>query len=158
MADDMDDAYDGLAEVERRQDAEWREVEEELEENVEYSRLRRRTLADLALEAMHAGAVVVVAVGTRSFTGTIVQVGPDSMIIQDGHGNEVGLELAWLSTYRVVESPTGGAGRPKRGGEPGAFADLLVVDGDPLKDIGLLAVDGKNLRTIVRGGEVVKHS
>jgi imidazolonepropionase-like amidohydrolase len=42
--------------------------------------------------------------------------------------------------------------------QPGAFADLLVVDGDPLKDIGLLAVDGKNLRTIVRGGEVVKHS
>jgi hypothetical protein len=31
-----------------------------------------------------------------------------------------------------------------------------VVDGDPLKDIALLAADGKNLRAIVRGGEVVK--
>jgi imidazolonepropionase-like amidohydrolase len=39
---------------------------------------------------------------------------------------------------------------------PGAHADLLVVDGDPLKDIGLLAADGKNLRVIVRAGEVVK--
>jgi imidazolonepropionase-like amidohydrolase len=39
---------------------------------------------------------------------------------------------------------------------PGASADLLVVDGDPLKDISLLAADGKNLRAIVRGGEVVK--
>ena len=39
----------------------------------------------------------------------------------------------------------------------GAHADLLVVDGDPLKDIGLLAADGKNLRVIVRGGEAVKN-
>jgi imidazolonepropionase-like amidohydrolase len=39
---------------------------------------------------------------------------------------------------------------------PGAFADLIVVAGDPLKDIGLLAADGKKLSIIVRGGEVVK--
>jgi imidazolonepropionase-like amidohydrolase len=39
---------------------------------------------------------------------------------------------------------------------PGAHADLLVVDGDPLKDISLLAADGKNLRLIVRAGEIVK--
>ena len=39
---------------------------------------------------------------------------------------------------------------------PGAHADLLVVDGDPLKDISLLAANGKSLRLIVRGGEVVK--
>jgi len=40
--------------------------------------------------------------------------------------------------------------------KPGAFADLIVVDGDPLEDIGLLAADGRHLTTIVRGGEVVK--
>jgi imidazolonepropionase-like amidohydrolase len=39
---------------------------------------------------------------------------------------------------------------------PGAHADLLVVDGDPLKDISLVAADGKKLRLIVRGGEIVK--
>jgi imidazolonepropionase-like amidohydrolase len=39
---------------------------------------------------------------------------------------------------------------------PGAHADLLVVDGDPLRDISLLAADGKNLRLIVRGGQIVK--
>ena len=39
---------------------------------------------------------------------------------------------------------------------PGANADLLVVDGDPLQDISLLAADGRNLRMIVRDGEVVK--
>ena len=40
---------------------------------------------------------------------------------------------------------------------PGAHADLLVVDGDPLKDISLLAENGKHLRMIVRGGEIVKE-
>ena len=39
---------------------------------------------------------------------------------------------------------------------PGAYADLLIVDGDPLKDIALLAADGKHLRLIVRAGEIVK--
>lgn len=40
--------------------------------------------------------------------------------------------------------------------KPGAHAELIVVDGDPLKDIALLAQDGKRLSAIVRGGEVVK--
>jgi imidazolonepropionase-like amidohydrolase len=39
---------------------------------------------------------------------------------------------------------------------PGARADLIVVDGDPLADIGLLAADGRSLRVIVRGGELIK--
>ncbi len=38
----------------------------------------------------------------------------------------------------------------------GAHADLLVVDGDPLKDIGLLADDGRHLKMIMRAGELVK--
>ncbi len=40
---------------------------------------------------------------------------------------------------------------------PGAYADLLVVDGDPLKDISLLAADGRTLRTIVRAGAVIRN-
>ena len=39
---------------------------------------------------------------------------------------------------------------------PGAHADLIVVDGDPLRDISLLATNGANLRVIVRAGELVK--
>jgi imidazolonepropionase-like amidohydrolase len=39
---------------------------------------------------------------------------------------------------------------------PGAHADLLVVDGDPLSDISLVAGSGKQLRMIVRAGEIVK--
>jgi imidazolonepropionase-like amidohydrolase len=39
----------------------------------------------------------------------------------------------------------------------GAHADLIVVDGDPLKDIELLAASGRNLRFIMRAGEIVKN-
>ena len=41
---------------------------------------------------------------------------------------------------------------------PGAHADLLIVDGDPLKDISLLAANGAKLAMIVRAGEVVKDA
>jgi imidazolonepropionase-like amidohydrolase len=41
--------------------------------------------------------------------------------------------------------------------KPGAHADLLVVDGDPLTDIGLLAGSGRNLRFIMRAGEVIRN-
>jgi imidazolonepropionase-like amidohydrolase len=40
---------------------------------------------------------------------------------------------------------------------PGAHADLLVVDGDPLKDIELLAANGRNLRVIMRAGELIRN-
>jgi len=39
---------------------------------------------------------------------------------------------------------------------PGAQADLLVVEGDPLADIGLVAGDGRHLALVCRGGEVVR--
>jgi imidazolonepropionase-like amidohydrolase len=41
--------------------------------------------------------------------------------------------------------------------EPGAHADLLVVEGDPLKDIELLASSGKHLRLIMRAGELIRN-
>jgi imidazolonepropionase-like amidohydrolase len=41
--------------------------------------------------------------------------------------------------------------------EPGAHADLIVVEGDPLKDINLLAASGRHLRLIMRAGEVIKN-
>ncbi|MBI4166836.1 MAG: amidohydrolase family protein [Acidobacteria bacterium] len=41
--------------------------------------------------------------------------------------------------------------------KPGAHADLLVVDGDPLEDIGLLADSGRNLRVIMRAGELIRN-
>jgi imidazolonepropionase-like amidohydrolase len=40
---------------------------------------------------------------------------------------------------------------------PGAYADLIVVDGDPLKDLSLLADDGRRLSSIVHAGVVIKN-
>ncbi|MDB5559823.1 MAG: amidohydrolase [Enterovirga sp.] len=40
---------------------------------------------------------------------------------------------------------------------PGAYADLLVVDGDPLADLGLLTGQGEHLAAIMKGGAFVKN-
>jgi len=42
--------------------------------------------------------------------------------------------------------------------EPGAFADLLVVDGDPLKDLDLFKDGGPHLAAIVKGGRFHKNA
>jgi len=41
--------------------------------------------------------------------------------------------------------------------EPGCYADILIVDGDPLADIDVLAEDGRRLAAIMKAGEFVKH-
>ena len=41
---------------------------------------------------------------------------------------------------------------------PGAHADLIVVDGDPLENIDLLAQDGRHLALIMQSGKVVKNT
>lgn len=38
---------------------------------------------------------------------------------------------------------------------PGAYADLLAVDGNPLEDISVLGGQGEHLALIMRGGEIV---
>ncbi|MFB7470804.1 amidohydrolase family protein [Kitasatospora sp. NPDC056184] len=41
--------------------------------------------------------------------------------------------------------------------EPGAWADLLLVNGDPLQDLGLLADPEKNLALVMKGGRIHKN-
>ncbi|WP_035714687.1 amidohydrolase family protein [Azorhizobium doebereinerae] len=40
----------------------------------------------------------------------------------------------------------------------GAFADLIVVDGDPLADLSLLTRQGAHMPLIMQGGTVLKHT
>ncbi len=40
---------------------------------------------------------------------------------------------------------------------PDAWADILVVDGDPLKNIELLTGRGERLKVIMRAGELVRN-
>ncbi len=65
------------------------------------------------------------------------------------------------SSEQVLASATTTAARLlQRGGEigvlePGALGDLLVVDGDPLDDVTVLARPEENLRVVVQNGRVV---
>ncbi len=40
---------------------------------------------------------------------------------------------------------------------PGAFADMIVVDGNPLADLSLLTGQGKHMTLIMKGGAIVKR-
>jgi imidazolonepropionase-like amidohydrolase len=42
--------------------------------------------------------------------------------------------------------------------EPGAFADLIVVDGDPLKDLKLFLDQGQHLPMIMKAGKFHKNA
>jgi imidazolonepropionase-like amidohydrolase len=42
--------------------------------------------------------------------------------------------------------------------EAGALADLLLVDGNPLENIGLVADPGKNFNVIIKDGKVYKNT
>lgn len=41
---------------------------------------------------------------------------------------------------------------------PGALADLIIVDGDPLTDLGMFRADGSGVPLVMRGGEIVKNA
>jgi len=41
---------------------------------------------------------------------------------------------------------------------PGAYADLIVIDGDPLKDLNLLQEQGRHLAAIMQGGCFYKNT
>jgi imidazolonepropionase-like amidohydrolase len=38
----------------------------------------------------------------------------------------------------------------------GAFADLLVIDGDPLSNLGLFQNNGEHISAVMRDGEFVR--
>jgi imidazolonepropionase-like amidohydrolase len=69
-----------------------------------------------------------------------------------------------LPAYDVLASATSvNAELLDRAGElgvvaPGAVADLLVVDGDPLADLGLLQEDGRHLPVIMKAGAFHKRA
>jgi imidazolonepropionase-like amidohydrolase len=41
---------------------------------------------------------------------------------------------------------------------PGAFADLIVVDGNPVKDLGLFQDQGAHIPAIMQGGRFFKNA
>ncbi len=83
--------------------------------------------------------------------------------LQAEQGREFLLRREVLPPIEIVRQATRiGAeivGMPGRIGavRPGAIADLLVVDGDPLRRIELLAGQGEHLAVIMKSGRLVKN-
>jgi imidazolonepropionase-like amidohydrolase len=76
---------------------------------------------------------------------------------------EFSIRAQVLSPFEVLQSATVvNAELLNRSGElgviaPGALADILVVNGNPLKDLALLQDQGKHLRLIMKGGKLYKN-
>jgi len=95
-----------------------------------------------------------------------VQVGFGSDLLgqlQDEQSREFLLRAAVSSPIEIIRSATlVGAEIVRMQGklgviEPGAIADLLVVDGDPLKNLGLLQDQGAHLSVIMKDGRFHKN-
>ena len=98
-----------------------------------------------------------------------VAFGTDLMGEQDEHQSEEFLIRSQvLSAAEIVRSATtigaevlrmeGGVSASSRRGEKGAYADLLVVDGNPLEDLTLLTGQGEHLSAIMKNGKFVKNN
>jgi imidazolonepropionase-like amidohydrolase len=83
--------------------------------------------------------------------------------LQVAQSNEFTLRAEVLQSAEIIRSATTiGAEVVRMEGKlgclkPGAFADLLVVDGDPLKDLKLLQDEGRHLSVIMKGGRFHKN-
>ncbi len=83
--------------------------------------------------------------------------------LQVAQSNEFTLRAEVLQPAEIIRSATTiGAEVVRMEGKlgclkAGAFADLLVVDGDPLKDLKLLQDEGRHLSVIMKGGRFHKN-
>jgi imidazolonepropionase-like amidohydrolase len=83
--------------------------------------------------------------------------------LQVAQSEEFTLRAQVLSAADIIRSATTiGAQVVRMEGKlgclkPGAFADLLVVDGDPLKNLKLFQEEGKHLSVIMKGGRFHKN-
>lgn len=110
----------------------------------------------------------VLDVGTRSLeiakaAGVKMAYGTDLLgALHRCQSDEFRIRGGALSAAEVIRSATEtGAELIGMAGQlgaivPGAYADLLVVDGNPLEDLGLLQEDGRFLPAIIQGGRFVK--
>jgi imidazolonepropionase-like amidohydrolase len=104
------------------------------------------------------------AIDTAAAAGVPIGFGTDLLgETHDAQSHELVLRAQAESPADVLRSATTvNAALLRRPGElgviaPGAYADLLLVDGDPLSDIGVLGGQGDRLDLIVRAGEIVKN-
>jgi len=84
--------------------------------------------------------------------------------LQTDHTNEFAIRREVMGAADIIRSATlvnaEIVRQEGRIGEivPGAFADMLVVDGDPYRDLGVLQNDGQHIKAIMLNGQFVKNS
>ena len=78
----------------------------------------------------------------------------------------------WFSDVEILRQNTSNAGRwlaksgtknPYRDGplgviEVGAYADMILVEGDPLADVAVLADYDQNIRVVMKDGEIFRNT
>jgi len=114
--------------------------------------------------------LVVLEAGLRSLElarGAGVKIGFGSDLLgqlQDDHCREFLIRAEVMTPQEIIRSATLiNAEIIRQSGKlgeiiPGAFADLLIVDGDPYGDLGLFQSDGAHLVAIIKGGHFVKQT
>ncbi|HML12966.1 MAG TPA: amidohydrolase family protein [Xanthobacteraceae bacterium] len=112
---------------------------------------------------------VVLAAGLHSVelarnAGVKIGFGTDLLgQLQDDQCREFLIRAELMQPAEIIRSATiVNAEILQRAGElgelkPGAFADLLVADGDPLADLGLFQDEGRHLSAIMKGGRFYKN-
>ncbi|MDX8530827.1 amidohydrolase family protein [Mesorhizobium sp. VK25A] len=87
------------------------------------------------------------------------------------HGKQLSKMVRWYSPDEVLKTATStnaellamsGPRNPYPGKlgviETGAYADILLIDGDPIADIKLIADPDKNLKVIMKDGRIYKNT
>jgi imidazolonepropionase-like amidohydrolase len=136
---------------------------------VAYDALKRRG-RDYGLSAYSlAKNEIVLEAGLRSLeicraAGVKIGFGSDLLgQLQTDHCTEFALRSDLMSTQEIIRSATlVNAEIVRQSGRlgelvPGAFADLLVVDGNPYRDLGVFRSDGGRLDAIMANGVLVRN-
>jgi len=139
----------------------------------------RRYVAGLDTERGRKGAMVMDGVDhlmtTAKKLGIPVAFGTDafgSLRAYEGGPSEFGYRLRWFTSLEILKQSTSinakllaltGPRNPYREGplgviQEGAYADLLVVDGDPLQDVRILEDPASNIRLIMKDGRIYKKT
>ena len=139
----------------------------------------RRYIGGMDTERGRKGAMVMDGVdhlmNTAKKLGIPVAFGTDafgSLRAYESGPGEFGYRLRWFSSLEIMKQATSinakllaltGPRNPYREGplgviREGAYADLLVVDGDPLADVRVLEDPAKNIRVIMKDGRIYKQT
>jgi imidazolonepropionase-like amidohydrolase len=115
----------------------------------------------------------VVKHGVKMAFGTDLLADWESSVAYDNDANK---EFIWLAKFMpnvdALRMATGNAGQlhalsgpnsPYQDGptgviQEGAYADILLVDGNPLEDIKIMTEPGKNFRIIMKDGKIYKNT